>query len=289
MWAIATFTFRETLRRRLVAVTVVLSLVFLALFAVVCHVSGDGVAHHVSSYAARPGLGGLPGDTASLALAAAGPLLGMYLARSFSGMLAILMAAGAISGDLETGALQSVLVRPVSRAGVLLGKFCGFAMLLVPYTLLLQLAVAFVARAILGALLPDLSLALLLLPIEPLELLALTLLGSTFLPVMACGAGGVLLFGLSVVGGDLQQLAILAGITSLGRIGVITALLAPGDVLYREVAAHAVSGFTGGLVQQFLGPLAAVVPPSAPMLVYAVVYVPMLLSLAILLFSRRDA
>ena len=277
----AVFTVRETLRRRLIAVTAVISGVFLLLFLLLCRAVAVG---QVGAVAGRP-----QAAAANLVLLAAWPLLGMYLARSFSGLLAILAAAGAIGGELENGSLQSVLARPVQRWAVLLGKFTGFGLVLVPYTLVLQLAVAVIARAVLGAWLPDVGLALLLLPAEPLGLLALTLLGSTRLPAMANGAGAVLLFGLGVVGGDLRQLAVLGGVPALGTIGIWTDLLVPGDVFYREVASRAVAGLGGGLVPHQLGPLAAVVTPSPAMLTYAVAYIPLVLGLAAWSFARRDA
>lgn len=275
MLTIAAFAFKEARRKRLVLAVGLLSLGFLCLFALMARLLGTH-----SSFAADP----LERHALGLGIV----LFGVYLARSFAGLLAILVAAGAISTEVESGALQSVLVRPVPRAAVVLGKFIGYGVMLVLYTVALQGAVLLLGLAVLGARLPSPAGVLAYLCLEPLILLALTLFGSTFLPTLANGAAGILLYGLAVVGGDVEQMGVFLGNRALSDIGIASSLLLPADVMYRRAFALA-SGGLGDAVTGVLGPIfGSLSRPDALMVVYAVVYLGGLLAAAVAVFQRRD-
>ncbi len=64
---------------------------------------------------------------ADVRLLAIGELLlaGLYAVSNIAGLLAIFMAAGTISQEVEQGTLQSILAKPVSRTQVVLGKWLG--------------------------------------------------------------------------------------------------------------------------------------------------------------------
>ena len=273
MLSIAAFTFREARRRRVFAAVGFLSAAFLTLYALL-----------VRLVEAHSGAGPLSPQ----ALGGAVALFGVYMARSFSGLLAILVSAGAIAGEIESGALQSVLARPLPRAAVVVGKFAGLGALLCVYTAALQGAVLVLARVLAGARVPDPLPVLAWLCLEPLILLSLTLLGSTFLPTVANGAACVLLYGLAVAGGSLEQIGVFLGRTGLQNIGTVTALLLPADAPYRQAFAIASRGVAGA-VTDLLGPvLASPARPDAALLLYAALYPCALLAIAIWVFSRRD-
>ena len=238
---IAAFTFREARRRRVFAAVGLLSIGFLGLYAVLARVVVSGA-------------GANAGPFGRAALAGAVGLLGVYLARSFSGLLAILVSAGAVAGEVDSGALQSVLARPLRRSTVLLGKFLGLGALLAAYTALLQAAVLVLAAVLAGGHLPDPAAVVGWLCLEPVILLALTLLGSTFLPTVANGAACVLLYGIAVAGGSLEQLGTFIGRPGLQDAGIVTGLLLPADAPYREAFAIASRGLAGGITEA-LGPL----------------------------------
>lgn len=271
--AIAAFTFKEALRRRLVLAGAVLTVGFLVLFgfitrALVTQTAGDPVmaaAGHV-----------------------AGAMVGVYLARSFSGLLAILVAVGAISSELETGALQSVLVRPIPRYWIVLGRFLGYGCMLILYTVVLQGLVLLLAHLIGGSDIAHPLAVLGLLCLEPLMLLALTLFGSTFLPTLANGAGAVLLYGASVIAGFLAQLTAFGAPQALARIGFGISLLLPADTMYRKAFAVAASPVAVGVLRRLMGPLGAAVDPSWWMVVYGGCYIVGMVALASWILARRD-
>ncbi len=272
--AIAVFAFREAVGRRLVATVAVLSLCFLGLYALALHEWSVNVGFH---------------QVPALQQAAATALLlmGLYAASLLCALLAIFAAAGAISGEVESGVLQAVLARPVRRGTVVLGKFAGFGAMLLVYALALNGAVMLVDRLALRAPVPHPWAVLAVLCLEPELLLALTLLGSTFLSTLANGASVLLLYGLGTIGGLFEQVGVLGGSHALLEIGVVTSLFIPSDALYRRAASLASAGF-GALVLRLAGPFGAAAAPGPAIVAYAVLYAALALALAVWRFSRRD-
>ncbi|HVB09256.1 MAG TPA: ABC transporter permease subunit [Bacillota bacterium] len=272
MLTIAAFTFREAMRRRLVAVAVLITAAFLLLL---------GLGLHAEVTSGSPAVGLLGGLTLVL--------VGLYLASPLPALLAVLATAGAISAEVENGAVQAVLARPIGRGDLVLGKFVGLALLLLAYTACLYAAVLLIAWAIAGATLPRPAAVLALLLLQPLVLVALTLFGSTFLPTMANGAAAILLYGLSSFGGAIEQLGAFSGVHALGDIGAISTLVLPSDAIYRRAAGLAAAqGGASSMLWQMAGPAAGVATPGPGVVVYAVAYVLVAVAAAVWVFTRRD-
>lgn len=273
---IAAFAFLEVRRRRLVAAVGVLTACFIALYVV-------ALRYWAGSLLTPQGVGGL----ARAAIEASLLLAGLYVGRLLAALLAIFAASGALSGEVESGVLQSVLARPVRRAAVVLGKFAGFGALLVLYSGVMAGAVMVADHLVLGAPVPHALAVLGLLCLEPLVLLALTLLGGTFLSTLANGAAVLMLYGLGMVGGLLEQVGSLSGSRPLVRIGEVTGLFIPADTLYQKAASLVSSGL-GGLVSRLAGPFGAGVVPSGAMVVYAALFAVAALGAAVWRFGCRD-
>ncbi len=192
-------------------------------------------------------------------------LVGLYLASPLPALLALLASAGAISAEIESGAMQAVLARPVGRAQIVLGNLLGLGALLAAYTLALYGIVLLIAWAGVRATLPQPPAVLALLLLQPLILVAVTVLGGTFLPTLANGAAAILLYGLAAFGGALAQITALAGVPTLSDIGTVTSLLLPAEPMCRRAAALAAQGGAArGLVWQLAGPAGGAAAPSAP-------------------------
>lgn len=102
--ALGSTEFRIALRNRWVTITVVL----MALFALVLSAAGSAPTGDV-------GVDALSVTVASLTS------LGVYLVP----LMALLMAFDAVAGEVERGTLSLTLTYPVSRSGILLGKFAA--------------------------------------------------------------------------------------------------------------------------------------------------------------------
>jgi Cu-processing system permease protein len=117
MSAVATivgYTLRESLRRRVFLVVVLLTLAFFALYGL-----GTRQAFHDVENFAGGGLGGLDATTLAGATLFG---LSMFGTLFLGAVLAIFLTLGVVRGDAERGLLQPLVVRPIGRATFLLSR-----------------------------------------------------------------------------------------------------------------------------------------------------------------------
>ena len=110
---IAGHALREAVRRRVLLVVALLTAVFLGLFALAAFEAFDSLE--------RTPAGGIPIDEQALA---GGTLLGlaMFVALFLGVVLAVFLTLDAVRGDAERGLLQPLVVRPVGRTTLLIGR-----------------------------------------------------------------------------------------------------------------------------------------------------------------------
>ena len=119
------YGFREAVRRKVFAVVVLLTAVFLVLFWLANHFVFDQLQNITPPRDVNV-------DTRTFAGAF---LIGLAMfATLFLGVvLAVFLTLGVVSGDAERGLLQPLVVRPVGRATLLLSRFLGAAAVCVAY------------------------------------------------------------------------------------------------------------------------------------------------------------
>ena len=278
---IAGYGFREAVRRKVFAVVVVLTVVFLALFWLACHFVfsrlGDisppvGVAVDTRTFAGAFLLG-----------------LAMFATLFLGVVLAVFLTLGVVSGDAERGLLQPLVVRPVGRSTLLLSRFLGAAAVSTVYVLAvygLSLAIIDVS----GNWLPPAKLT------PGLELaggvaivIALSLLGSVVLSSTANGIAVFMLFGAGLVTGLLGTIGHALNSHSIQHAATIAAWALPFEALYQDglrLISGSATGVTGFLLQ--LGPFGGAYVHGWQIRVWAAGYLVVALGLAMLAFKRRD-
>lgn len=85
--------------------------------------------------------GGLPSGTRKSMADEAIRIGGMWIVRTFATIMAILLTAGAIAPERESGTILTILTKPIRRSSVLVGKWLGLNALLVGYLLILGLVI----------------------------------------------------------------------------------------------------------------------------------------------------
>lgn len=161
-------------------------------------------------------------------------------------VVAVFLAHATVRGDAERGLLQPLVVRPVSRAAVVLGRLLAAAGLSALYTALLWLASVIVMRTLgewspPSVVEPGLALA------AAAALVALTAVAaSTALSAMAAGVATLVVLGLGFLAGLVAQLGTTLGIPVLGQVADAASLALPYEALYRHVLA-ALAGDVGGV------------------------------------------
>ena len=277
--AIAGYALRESLRRRVFLVVLVLSVGFLALYGL-----GASAAFHETDQI------GDPGDIDPQALTGATLLgLAMFATLFLGTVLAVFLTLTAVRGDAERGLLQPLVVRPLGRAQLLLGRFVGAALVCALYVGLLY-AVSVVITGAVGGWWPDrvvgpgLGLAA-----GIVILAAASLLGSVYLSSTANGIAVFMVFGAGLVAGLLGQIGEGIGSDTLRDIGHTAAWALPFEALYQS-GLHALtvdtSGTTGFLLT--LGPFGGAQATSGLLWPWSVAYLGLLGLAAVAGFRRRD-
>jgi len=272
---------QEGIRRRVFLAVLVLTLAFLALYALGAHFA----FRDVDEFAA--------GETKILdphAFTGATIFgLAMFATLFLGAVLAVFLTLGVVRGDAESGLLQPIVVRPIGRTTMLLARFAGAALLSAAYVVAVYLAAYAITEAtghwspdhLLG---PALGLAL-----GVAIIAALSLLASTVLSVTAQGIVVFMVFGAGLTAGLLAQIGNAINSDSLHTIGRVASWALPFEGLY-TAGLHALisdtSGLTGVVLQ--LGPFGGSEAAGPELIAWAFVYLFGVLGLAALVFSRRD-
>ncbi|KFI34548.1 hypothetical protein HY00_00975, partial [Peptococcaceae bacterium SCADC1_2_3] len=233
MWLMALFSFREAWRKKVALIAGVLTLAFLILYGTGLHFITRDVVNTAN-----------PAATATSYYAMMQSILlfvmGIYLASFLVAGLAILAAVGSIAAEIDNGTLYALATRPLSRRDLLLGKFLGQAAMLVIYAALFFLALTGLVYWQTGLVIPGLVPALSLFILEPLVILAVTMLGSTRLNTVSSGVLAFALYAMAVMGGMMEQIGAMMDNTAAIYAGVVTSLLLPADAVYRRLVATVV-------------------------------------------------
>jgi Cu-processing system permease protein len=204
-------------------------------------------------------------------------------------VLAVFLTLGAVRGDAERGLLQPLVVRPLGRSELLLGRFAGGAAVCAAYVLLLYAAVLGIVQ-ITGGRGPDRIIGPgLALVAGVVILVALSLLGSVLLSAVANGIAMFMVFGAGLVAGLLATIGSALGSHPVQTIAHDLSLALPFEGLY-QAGLHALAadqtGFTGVLIN--LGPFGSSHAGGPGLDLWALVYLLIIAAVAAYGFARRD-
>jgi ABC-type transport system involved in multi-copper enzyme maturation permease subunit len=275
---IAALTVREAVRRRLVAAFVLISVAMVSL-------SGWGF------YRLSHNAGITSGET-RLAVPEA-LILFMFMFSFVVALSASAIASPAISGEIDSGVLQAVVARPVRRSDVLLGKWLGLAGLLAAYTAIVSGLLVAVVYWASGYIAPDPAAAAAFLFAEGIVLLTVVLLLSTRLSALPAGVIGVALFGFAWLAGVVGSLGTAFRVHGMHTASEIAKYLLPTDGLWHGAIFYLEPSSL--LAQQFGGPpevqgnpFYAPSAPAWPYLVWAGIWILLVLVLGLVSFERRE-
>ena len=279
---VAAHALRESLRRRVFAVVVCLTLAFGALYA-----WGESQLFqdiNVSEF----------GDNEfgldARALAGATILgLAMFGTLFLGVVLAVFLTIGAVRGDAERGLLQPLIVRPLGRRQYLAGRFLAAASVAATYVLVVY-AGAVVVTGTIGDWWPAHPVgAGVRLAGAVVVVAALALLGSIFLSATANGIAVLMVFGAGLLTGLLGSIGDALQSGTLQRIANTSSWLLPFEALYRDalrVLVAEVPGVTGAIVK--LGPLGGSHDAGPLLGPYTLAYLVAVAAAAAVAFARTD-
>ncbi len=276
---VARYALREAVRRRVILVVLVLTVGFLGLYALGTAVSFNEV-------------NGLPQDDQLDERVLVGSTLfglAMFTTLFLGTVLGVFLTLGAVRGDAERGLLQPIVVRPVGRTSLLLGRYGGAAVVCVAYVICVYVA-AMVITAVTGDWWPDD-------PVAPgaglalgvMVIAALSLLGSVFLSSTANGIAVFMLFGAGLAAGLLGQIGDALAVQTLEDVAKVSSWVLPFEALY-QAGLHGLTqetgGVTGVIVQ--LGPFGGAQDAGPGLWLWALAYLGLVGAAARAAFARRD-
>jgi ABC-2 type transport system permease protein len=273
------YAVRESVRRKVLTVVLILTVAFLVLYALGVHFA----------FKDTEGFSGL--DVINTKAFTGATLLGlaMFATLFLGAVVAVFLTLGVVRGDAETGLLQPLVVRPLGRTTMLLARFAGAAAFAAAYGLVVFLCATLITGAIGGwwpdhILAPGLGLAAGLVIVA-----ALSLLASVFLSSTAQGIAVLMVFGAGLTAGLLGEIADAINSDSLTEIAKVASWVLPFEALYQG-GLHALTSNTTGLTGTAisLGPFGGPRGAGIGLVLWALVYLAGTLAIACLWFGRRD-
>jgi ABC-type transport system involved in multi-copper enzyme maturation permease subunit len=275
-FVIASLTFKEAGRRRILLAALALGIVFLAVYGLGIHFIKKDLTRqgeHMQRAIALPMYNFLA-------------LSGLYVVNFLTLAMTVLTSVDTISGEIDSGTVHVVAAKPIHRRQILIGKWLGFAIMLSLYLLLMAGGVVALTRLILGYMVPNPLRGLGLLWLNQLLVLNITLLGGTHLSTLANGVLVFAAYGVAFIGGWIEQIGAFLGNETTAVIGIISSLLMPSEALWKRASFEMETALAGAVPPNPFTAVASV--PSMAMVIYAMVYAAAALALAAHCFSRRD-
>ena len=279
MLIVARYVLVECLRRRVFIVVPILTALFLTLYA-----WGTSSAWSATRGFARPA----PVDTDVLT---GSTMLGlsMFAALFLGAVLATFLTFTVVRGDAEQGLLQPLVVRPVGRPEMLLGRYLGAVAVASSYVIALFLGCVAITAAITGWV-PDRVVAPALHLGAAVAFVALlSLVGSIFLATVANGVAVMMVFGSGLTAGLIQQIGEALGSDTLVTIGRTVATILPFEALYQAglfALTADITGVSGFVVR--LGPFGGGHSLAVVHYLFLAAYFAAALAVGMFWFERKD-
>jgi ABC-type transport system involved in multi-copper enzyme maturation permease subunit len=277
---LARMTFQEAIRRRIVLTGLVLGVLFLIVFSIGSQMISIEIAREAIAEGGAAYRNVMRTEMSNFLLMA-----GLYAVTFLSVAMGALLGADTLAGEINSGSIQTIVTKPVRRSDVVFGKWLGFAGLLGLYAVMMAGGVVLIIFFQSDYLPRNLLTGLSLIYLESLLVMTISLAGSSAMPALATGAMVFGLYGLAFIGGWIEQIGTLMRNPTAVQIGIVTSLLIPTEALWRRAAFEMQTPLASSLG---MSPFGAFSVPSLLMVLYAILYLVIIFSIAVSTFNRRD-
>jgi Cu-processing system permease protein len=223
---IARLTLFDARRKRILVAAILCGVAFLVVFATGVSLASREIVRRPFSFVERQGL---------LVMFS---LSGLYAANFLSVLFSVLLPVDAISGEIDSGVMQTLASKPVRRADVVLGKWLGHWIIVAAYVVAICGGVLMVVWVISGFVPPNIVTAISLMLLEVTLLMTVSVAGGTRFSTVTNGIASLGFYGVAFIGGWVEQIGSIGGIQSARTLGIVVSLLSPADSLWRLGSYH---------------------------------------------------
>ncbi|WFD09813.1 ABC transporter permease [Tepidibacter hydrothermalis] len=222
--------------------------------------------------------------------------MGIYAMVFIVSFLSIFSSVGAISTEVDNGTYDAILAKPIKRYEIVLGKYIGILLVLIPYVTFFYLSIIgfnifFGKGMIVNLPFNSILKSLLTLYLLPILLTSIGIFFSCSMSTMASGITLLIMYFFGMIGGFLEQMSgvitVEATKQALSNIGIITSLIIPSDIIYKK-ASSVLFTTSSGLNLSIGSLMGAKTQPSSAMMIYIIIYIIAMLILAVRKFQKRD-
>ena len=211
-------------------------------------------------------------------------LAGLYAANFLTIMIAVLLPVDTLSGEISSGVIQTLAVRPIRRRDIVIGKWLGHWIVMGAYMLLLAGGVLALMAAFAHFTPPRIERGLPLVLLEGTVLLTLSIAGGARLSTVTNGMVAFGLFGLAFIGNWVEQIGTMVGNDAARQVGTVASLIMPSESLWQLAASQMQPTILRDLGASPFSPISV---PSLAMVIWAAGYVVLALTLGARWFHRR--
>jgi ABC-type transport system involved in multi-copper enzyme maturation permease subunit len=278
IFSVAKLTFYEALRKKIVWAALLLGLIFLIVF-------GAGFYFAKLDFETRAAEQEILNQFALYEMYNFLLQAGLYAVNFLTIAITVLASVGTLSGEIESGTIQTIATKPIRRWQIVIGKWLGFVVMATVYLIYMAGGTVLLAELTTGYTVPNLIYGLGLLWLNAILFLSVTLWGGSFLSTLANGIMAFGLYSIAFIGGWIETFGAFFKNPVVVNIGIISSLIMPCEALWRRA-----SFLMESPIVAFVGvsPFTATYVPSSWMVLYAFFFASVFLLLGIRQFVRRD-
>ncbi len=273
IWTVARVTLREAARRKILWTALLAAALLLIVF-------GVAVRLQVLEFRTRAMSPFVRYQVESGML-----MVGLYSGDLLAVVMTILTSIDTLAGEISSGTIQAIVVKPIGRWQILTGKFLGFVAMSTAYVILTFCGTVAIAYQLTGVLPQHPVTGVALIVFECILALSVTFLLGTRFTTLTTGVLALGLQGVAFLGGWLEHVSGFSQSADIVTLGVATSLLMPGESLWRRAAYEMQTPLAGSLS---FSPFANTSIPSLTAVAYAALFFCVVLGAASYQFHRRD-
>ncbi|WP_028549908.1 ABC transporter permease subunit [Paenibacillus sp. UNC451MF] len=291
MIAIIAMTWKELMRKRVMLLTLLMTIIFLLAFWFVAQTIGERLHDNLDKTS-------ITYLIESFTLGSITLTLGFFFGAFVIAFLSIFSSFSVISGEAEQGVLQALLPRPVPRWHWYMGRWIGYVSLGIGYATLLFISILLITDYHSGVptdTTPLIKSFLLFASIIPM-LVSVSMLGSCIFSALGNGVFMTMLYGAGWLGGMIEKVGSIArlegdAVKPLTTIAGLMSLVMPTESIQHRMLSEM---FSIPEMQEIIGLDSALGPfgigqvPSNSFLIYAACYTLITIGAGLFMFQRKD-